>query len=40
MGEDRAFAITLLVGVVVLFSGFLIASTQPKSMKDKRITNA
>ena len=40
MGEDRAFAITLLVGVVVLFSGFLVASTQPKSMKDKRITNA
>jgi hypothetical protein len=40
MGEDRAFAITLLVGVVVLFSGFLIASSQPKSMNDKRITNA
>jgi hypothetical protein len=40
MGEDRAFAITLLVGIVVLFSGFLVASTQPKSMKDKRITNA
>jgi hypothetical protein len=40
MGEDRAFAITLLVGVVVLFSGFLIASSQPKSMSDKRITNA
>jgi hypothetical protein len=40
MGEDRAFAITLLVGVVVLFSGFLVASTQPKLMKDKRITNA
>jgi hypothetical protein len=28
MGEDRAFAITLLVGVVVLFSGFLVAATQ------------
>jgi hypothetical protein len=40
MGEDRAFAITLLVGVVVLFSGFLIASSQPKSLSDKRITNA
>lgn len=30
MGEDRAFAITLLVGIVVLFSGFLVASNQPK----------
>jgi hypothetical protein len=28
MGEDRAFAITLLVGIVVLFSGFLVAATQ------------
>jgi hypothetical protein len=40
MGEDRAFAITLLVGVVVLFGGFLIASSQPKSMSNKRITGA
>ncbi len=31
MGEDRAFAITLLVGIVVLFSGFLVASTQASS---------
>lgn len=31
MGEDRAFAITLLVGIVVLFSGFLVASNQPKN---------
>jgi hypothetical protein len=28
LGEDRAFAVTLLVGIVVLFSGFLVASTQ------------
>jgi undecaprenyl pyrophosphate phosphatase UppP len=28
MGEDRAFAITLLVGIVILFSGFLVASNQ------------
>jgi hypothetical protein len=40
LGEDRAFAVTLLAGVVVLFSGFLVASTQPKSMNDKRITGA
>lgn len=26
LGEDRAFVITLLVGVVVLFAGFLVAS--------------
>jgi hypothetical protein len=26
LGEDRAFAITLVVGVVILFSGFLVAS--------------
>ena len=31
MGEDRAFAITLLLGIVVLFSGFLVASNQPKN---------
>ncbi|MDP4649516.1 MAG: hypothetical protein NWP39_07050 [Ilumatobacteraceae bacterium] len=36
MGEDRAFAITLLVGIVVLFSGFLVASNQPK--KSQRAT--
>ena len=28
VGEDRAFAITLLLGIVILFSGFLVASTQ------------
>lgn len=27
LGKDRAFAITLLVGITVLFAGFLIAST-------------
>ena len=29
LGEDRAFALTLVVGVVILFSGFLIASVPP-----------
>jgi hypothetical protein len=29
LGEDRAFAVTLLVGVVILFSGFLTASVKP-----------
>lgn len=31
LGEDRAFAITLLAGIVVLFAGFLVASTPPRS---------
>lgn len=29
LGEDRAFAVTLLVGIVVLFAGFLTASARP-----------
>lgn len=28
LGEDRAFAVTLLVGVCVLFAGFLVTSTR------------
>jgi hypothetical protein len=27
LGKDRAFSLTLLVGIVVLFVGFLVAST-------------
>jgi uncharacterized membrane protein HdeD (DUF308 family) len=27
LGKDTAFAITLLIGIVVLFAGFLVAST-------------
>ena len=30
LGKDRAFAITLLVGIAVLFAGFLVASTGPR----------
>ena len=30
LGEDRAFAVTLLVGIVVLFAGFLVASAPPR----------
>jgi hypothetical protein len=26
LGEDRAFAVTLVIGVVILFAGFLVAS--------------
>lgn len=29
LGEDRAFAVTLVVGVVILFAGFLVASVAP-----------
>ncbi|HVE18089.1 MAG TPA: hypothetical protein VNB52_03345, partial [Ilumatobacteraceae bacterium] len=27
LGKDRAFSVTLLIGIVVLFAGFLVAST-------------
>lgn len=30
LGKDRAFAVTLLVGIVVLFAGFLVASTHSR----------
>ena len=29
LGKDQAFAVTLLVGIVVLFAGFLVASASP-----------
>jgi len=32
LGKDRAFAVTLLVGIVILFAGFLVASaTRPRN---------
>ncbi|MFM7685604.1 MAG: hypothetical protein ACKPDI_06730, partial [Actinomycetota bacterium] len=31
LGKDRAFAVTLLVGIVVLFTGFVVASTRPRA---------
>ncbi len=30
LGKDRAFAITLLVGIAVLFAGFLVTSATPR----------
>ncbi|MFM2078663.1 MAG: hypothetical protein RJA49_2553 [Actinomycetota bacterium] len=30
LGKDRAFAVTLLVGIVILFIGFLVASAPPR----------
>jgi hypothetical protein len=27
LGKDRAFAVTLLIGIVILFTGFLVASS-------------
>jgi hypothetical protein len=37
LGKDRAFAITLLVGVTVLFAGFLIASTSSSPRRPARV---
>lgn len=36
LGEDRAFAVTLLVGVFVLFFGFLVASNSTRSRSVQR----
>jgi len=33
LGKDRAFSVTLLVGIVVLFAGFLVASTSSASRR-------
>jgi hypothetical protein len=30
LGKDTAFAVTLLVGIAILFVGFLVASTTPR----------
>ena len=29
LGEDRAFAVTLLLGIIVLFAGFLVSASKP-----------
>lgn len=34
LGKDRAFAITLLVGLCILFVGFLVASNATRSQKE------
>lgn len=37
LGKDRSFAVTLLIGIAVLFSGFLVASTPtPRQAKALR----
>jgi small-conductance mechanosensitive channel len=36
LGEDRAFAITLLVGVSILFFGFLVASNSTRGKSTQR----
>lgn len=36
LGEDRAFVVTLLVGVVVLFAGFLVASNATRATNAMR----
>ena len=37
LGESRAFSVTLLVGVVVLFAGFLVASTRPSQSPTQQL---
>jgi hypothetical protein len=34
LGKDRAFAITLLIGICVLFAGFLVATGKPVATRD------
>ncbi len=38
LGQDRAFAITLLMGVSVLFTGFLVASNSTRGRSMQRAT--
>ena len=33
LGKDRAFAVTLLIGICVLFAGFLVATSSPVRAK-------
>lgn len=37
LGESRAFIVTLLVGVVILFAGFLVASTRPSQSPTQQL---
>ena len=39
LGKDRAFAITLLVGLCILFVGFLVASNSTRSQKELPTNN-
>lgn len=34
LGKDRAFAVTLLIGICVLFAGFLVATSSPVRAKN------
>jgi uncharacterized membrane protein HdeD (DUF308 family) len=38
LGKDRAFAITLLIGVSILFFGFLVASNSTRAKSTQRAT--
>ena len=39
LGKDRAFAITLLVGLCILFVGFLVASNSTQTQKELHANN-
>lgn len=36
LGKDRAFALTLLVGITILFAGFLVASATASATRNQR----
>ncbi len=36
LGKDRAFAVTLLIGIAVLFAGFLVATSTPRRPAEDR----
>lgn len=38
LGESRAFIVTLLVGVTILFAGFLVASTRPSQSPTQKLS--
>ena len=40
LGETRAFAVTLLVGVVLLFAGFLVASSRAPTAQTSSLRNS
>ena len=40
LGKDRAFAVTLLTGICVLFAGFLVATGRPELIQTQRLDQA
>ncbi len=38
LGESTAFAVTLTIGVTLLFAGFLVATSVPRERRDEEVT--